>query len=295
VTIRKILVPLSGQYDPADPETLEGPALETAFIVARRLNAHVEVFCIEAEPSEAHRRLVPWMPRLAVEEFLGMIEDESEKRRERARALFESVATRFSASRTLNPDPEVGFSVNMLEQVGDIGGSLSIRGRLADLIVTACPPLDRSGGVPPLLETSLRETGRPVLISRQAASDTFGEKVAVAWNGSAEAASAVGLAMDFLTRAREVVLISVTEDGAFQPSGESLSAYLGWHGVHPQCVTIDGSAHSAGRLILQQVEESGADMLIMGAYTRNRVRRVIFGGVTGDVLDRMPVPVFMVD
>jgi nucleotide-binding universal stress UspA family protein len=295
VTIRKILVPLSGQYDLADPEGLEEPALETALIVARRLNAHVEVFCIEAQPSEARGRLAPWMPRLAVEEFLDMIEAESDKRRERARALFESVATRFNAPRTLNPDPEAGFSVNMLEQVGDIGGSLPIQGRLADLIVTACPPLDRSGGVPPLLEASLRETGRPVLISRQAATDTFGEKIAVAWNGSAEASRAVGLAMDFLTRAREVVLISVYEDGAFQPSGDSLAAYLGWHGVRPQTIAIDGSAHSAGAIVMQQVEESGADMLVMGAYTRNRVRRVIFGGVTGEVLDRMTVPVFMVD
>jgi nucleotide-binding universal stress UspA family protein len=235
------------------------------------------------------------MPRPAVEEFLNMIEAESEKRRERACAIFESVAIRFNVPRTLNPDPATDFSVNVLEQVGDIGGSLSIRGRLADLIVTACPPLDRGGGVPPLLETSLRETGRPVLISRQAASDTFGEKVAVAWNGSVEASRAVGLEMDLLTRAREVVLISVTEDGAFQPSGEILSAYLGWHGVHPRSVTIDVSAHSAGQRILQQVEESGADMLVMSAYTRNRVRRVIFRGVTGEVLDRMPVPVFMVD
>lgn len=295
MTIRKILVPLSGQYDPADPEALEEPALETALIVARRLNAHVEVFCIEAEPSEAHGHLAPWIPRLAVEQLLDTIEEESDKRRERARALFEAVTLRFKAPRISKPDREAGFSVNLLEQAGDIGGSLSIRGRLADLIVTACPPLERDGGVPPLLSVALRETGRPVLISREAASETFGERVAVAWNGSAEASRAVGLAMDFLTRAEEVVLISVREDGPFQPSNNGLAEYLEWHGVRSRTISVDGSAQSAGPLVIEHVEESGADMLVMGAYTRDRVGRVIFGGVTGAVLNRMTVPVLMVD
>ena len=45
----------------------------------------------------------------------------------------------------------------------------------------------------------------------------------------------------------------------------------------------------------QHVRDCGADMLVMGAYTRDRFRRVIFGGVTGEILDQMPVPVLMVD
>ena len=53
MSVRRILVPLSGQYSPNDPVSLEFPALETGFLVGRKFDAHVEVFCIEAEPSEA--------------------------------------------------------------------------------------------------------------------------------------------------------------------------------------------------------------------------------------------------
>ncbi len=293
--IRKILVPMSGQYDPADPESLEKPALETAFNLGRRFNAHVEVFCMEAQPSEARGHLAPWMPRLAVEDLLNMIEKESDKRRERARELFEAVAGRFSAPRISQPDPEAGFSVCFLEQVGEIGGSLSIRGRLADLIVTACFPLDEYASVPPMLEVALRETGRPLLISRSTVSKNFGQKIAIAWNGSAEAARAVDLALEFLTGADEVVVITVNENGSFEPSGDSLAEYLQWHGVRCRTVAVDGSAASAGLILQEQVYKAGADMLVMGAYTRDRVRRVIFGGVTGEVLARMTVPVLMVD
>ncbi|MEE4144062.1 MAG: universal stress protein, partial [Halieaceae bacterium] len=190
------------------------------------------------------------------------------------------------------------FSVNFLEQEGTVGGSLSVRGRLADLIVTASFPLGHkhlNGGVPPLLEVALRGTGRPLLLSPQKTVETFGNKIAIAWNGTVEAARAVGLSMDFLRAAKEVVVISVNEAGSIEPSGDSLAEYLGWHGVYPQTVTLDGNAASSGAIVLQQVEKSGADMLVMGAYTRDHFRRLICGDVTGKVLAEIPVPVLMVN
>lgn len=294
MAIRKILVPLSGRYDPADPEDLERPALQTAFAVGRRLDAHVEVVCITADHQDPGRHLAPWVPHLAIEDLLNAIDAESENRRDRARSLFESVADRFQAPRGATPDPQGGFSARFLEATGEIDTSLPIRGRLADLIVTACPPLEAEGGVPPLLEVALRETGRPVLIAREIG-EAFGETVAVAWNGSAEATRAVAMAMDFLVRAKEVVLISVREDGPVRPGPDGLADHLSWHGVHARCITLEGSRHSSGSLVVEQVRDCGADMLVMGAYTRDRVRRVIFGSVTGDVLNQMPVPVLMVD
>lgn len=292
---RKILVPLSGKYDPADPESLERPALETAFDLARRFGSHVEVFCVEALPSEARRHLPRWMPRLAVDDLLDMIEKEDDKRRQRARDLFKATVERFSAPIKSQPTSGTGFSVDFLEVIAEVGDSVPLRGRLADLIVTACFPLEQNGGVPPLLEVALRETGRPLLITPPVARSSLGKKIAIAWNGSAEAARAVGQALQFLTIAEEVVVISVEEDGTITPSGDSLAEYLLWHGVRSRTVTVDGSATSAGRILLEQVDKERADMLIMGAYTRNRVRRVIFGGVTNEILARMAVPVLMVD
>tara|TARA_R110001592_G_scaffold240929_2_gene501267 strand:- start:96128 stop:97024 length:897 start_codon:yes stop_codon:yes gene_type:complete len=298
MSIRKILVPLSGQYDPADPESLETPALETAFNVGRRLGAHVEVFCIEADLPSAQSRLSPWIPGFSMGTLIDMIDKESVKRRGRVRELFEVVADRCSAPRSSKPDSTAAFSVNFLEQVGQVGGSMSVRGRLADLIVTACFSLDQAffaGDAPPLLEVALRNTGKPLLISPSKARETFGQKIAIAWNGTSEAARAVSLAIEFLKTAEEVIVISVNEGKAIEPDGDSLADYLQWHGVRSRTVTLDGSAASSGQILLEQIDESGADMLVMGAYTQDRFRRVVFGGVTGKVLAEMPVPVLMVD
>lgn len=295
MAIRKILVPLSGRYDPEDPESLEKPALETAFALGRRLNAHVEVFCIEAQPSKTFGHLSPWLPTYGMEDLLDMIAKESDKRRDRAGKLFEQVTSTFSAPRLSASDPKAGFSVNFIEQIGQAAASVPVRGRLADLIVTACFPLEQGGCMPAILEAALSETGRPVLISPPVARETFGKKIAIAWNGSAEAARAVGDAMPFLEAADEVVVISVKENGAFEPSGESLAEYLRWHGIDARIVTDDQDGASTGQRLLDQVAQARADMLVMGANTRSPLQRIIFGGVTGEVLEKMPVPVLMVD
>ncbi len=295
MSIKKILVPLSGQYNPDDPEALEKPALETGFTLGQRFKAHVEVFCIAADVPTTQFELADWLPGSSVNMLIDMIEKESLERRSRAISMFDKIADRLSAPRISRPDPEAGFCVNFLEKVGEVAGLLSHRGRLTDLIVVACAPLQQHGGIPPMLEVALRETGRPVFVSPPTASPAFGKKIAIAWNGSAEAARAVGLAMDFLRLAHDVVIISVKENDQTEPSGDSLAEYLQWQGVRSQPVSLDDSGNSTGGTLLQKVEEVGADMLVMGAYTRDRVRRVIFGGVTGEVLNRMTVPVLMVD
>ena len=183
--IEKILVPLSGQYDPDNPESLELPALETGFVLGCKFDAHVEVFCIEAERSEARTHLAPWIPGAAVDELLDTLDIENERRRERARSLFDAVSARFNPSTLSQPDSNNGFSTKFVERVGEVRGSLAVRGRLADLIVTARPLPDADVDRPLILEVALRETGRPVLICSKTTSEAFGRRVAVAWNGSA--------------------------------------------------------------------------------------------------------------
>jgi len=192
---RKILIPLSGQYDPEDPESLELPALETGFALGRQFDAHVEVFCIEAERSDARTHLAPWVPGAAVDELLDRLESKSEGRRKRARAMFYAASARAHPTILSEPDAGRGFSANFIERIGEVRGTLAVRGRLADVIVTARPQLADEVARPLMLEVALRETGRPVLICSKTTSDIFGRRIAVAWNGSAEASRAVAMAM----------------------------------------------------------------------------------------------------
>jgi nucleotide-binding universal stress UspA family protein len=53
------------------------------------------------------------------------------------------------------------------------------------------------------------------------------------------------------------------------------------------------SGRSAGETILSGVEDSGADLLVMGAYGHSRIREIVLGGVTETILKKMTLPVLM--
>ncbi len=295
MTIRKILVPLSGQYDPEDPAALDRPALDTGFTLGARFKAHVEVFCVESDVSFDRAPLAPWVPGHAMEDLIDWIEKLSEQRRTRARAAFDAAVKRWQPLRSKRPSASAGPSVEFLEQVGDVRDSIAYRGRLADLIVTANSSNEFGARVPPILDAALRETGRPVLISPPDVGQGIGDRVLIAWNGSSEASRAVALSKEFLVGANEVSIIFVREDDSRDPGPDDLADYLKWLGIEARTITLQGTADTAGALILEQADEMAADLLVMGAYTRSRARRLIFGGVTNQVLAHMSIPVLMVD
>ena len=73
--------------------------------------------------------------------------------------------------------------------------------------------------------------------------------------------------------------------------GADISRHLARHGVPVVLEQRDG--HDAGRVLLDRARDLDADMLVMGAYSQSRVRRLIFGGVTRDILESAGLPVMM--
>ena len=50
---------------------------------------------------------------------------------------------------------------------------------------------------------------------------------------------------------------------------------------------------NVGEVLRAKARETGADLIVMGAYGHSRTRELFLGGVTQDILDEMTVPVFM--
>src|SRR5690606_29866866 len=83
-------------------------------------------------------------------------------------------------------------SVAFVEEPGRQVEVIKRRGRLADLIAVPKPDRDRNLGFN-TLKAALFSSGRPVLMCprREGTPETLGARVALAWNGSAEAARAL--------------------------------------------------------------------------------------------------------
>lgn len=142
------------------------------------------------------------------------------------------------------------------------------------------------------LDSMLKYSARPCILV-----PTHREGVAritVAYDGSIQAARTLhDFANSGLWAGSAVDVVSIAEDTAAAGIlAERGAAYLASHGFATTAQPMIGR-HDVGARIVEFVESSGADALVMGAYGKNRWREFVFGTVTRDVLRAIMVPVFM--
>ena len=176
------------------------------------------------------------------------------------------------------------------EAEGDPAALLARAARTADLVVAGRGEADTAGAAD-LPEQLVTAAGVPVLVlPPQAPAGEIGGTVLVAWNGSREAARAAHGALPFLASgAGRVVLCAVGEEAG--ASLDDAAAMLGRHGVPLRTERVDGPDADAGEVLLARAAEHGADLLVMGAYGRSRLREFVFGGATRHALREAPLPV----
>jgi len=119
----------------------------------------------------------------------------------------------------------------------------------------------------------------------------------VAWDGREQAVRALFDALPLLREADNVRIhtINAKLSGGYRilTSTGELANTLSRHGVNVTLSESEAHAGDVGDEILQYANDSGADLLVMGAYGHTRLREYVFGGVTRKILHEMPIPVLM--
>lgn len=107
--------------------------------------------------------------------------------------------------------------------------------------------------------------------------------VAVAWDGSHEAAVALRGGLPLLKMAGQVHVLTVGDKAGVFPPLDAVQ-YLSRHGVKAE---IDSLARvgSIEETLASAVARLGADLLVMGAFGHSRLREFLLGGVTRYFLD----------
>ena len=171
----------------------------------------------------------------------------------------------------------------------------AMMGRYADLIVTGQtePESPAMSTVDPA--ELVLSGGRPVLVVPYAfRPNGLGKHVLVAWNGSREAARAVGDAMPILEASARISVLAVDPGTTLGDiPGADIALHLARHGVLVESAQMESQELSPSDVLLNRVADLSADMVVMGAYGRSRLRELVLGGVTRDILDHMTVPVLM--
>ena len=137
-------------------------------------------------------------------------------------------------------------------------------------------------------------SGGPVLVLKQGAFPAdFGRKILVAWKDSRESARALRDAWPFLSQAEEVHFLTVSRDAKAELD-DLLQRHLHVHGCKNARLIVDRNDEaSVADLIRRQVGIVGADLVVLGLYGHSRLREMVLGGVTRDLLHDIPMPLLV--
>ncbi len=194
-------------------------------------------------------------------------------------------------------DAGLSFEWRTLESFsgdGTLAGLPNVRA--ADLIVAAQRDVESDDGTD--VESLVYDAGRPVLMVPHSGPilSSF-RRVLLAWNGSREAARATFDALPLLIEAdqTDILIIDPPESSDDTPdaAGSRIAASLGRHGVSVGVSVRNSQGQSVETLIQERLAASGADLLVLGAYSHSWLRELLFGGVTRSILRSAPVTVFL--
>jgi nucleotide-binding universal stress UspA family protein len=260
-----------------------GRILDFAIPLASTSGSHVVGIHAEAIP-------LPYPSPTGVGSDLVFLEATAEANRKRSAEIEKLFRSRTDAE---------GISAEWLSVQTFMGESAQpalANARASDLVIVQQVDPGAAGDTEGI-ETLLFESGRPVLLIPYAGTvPTRIGRALVAWNGSRESARATFDALPFLHRADKVELLLIDKDAESEEGwagGAEIAETLARHGVKVNVRDETAAGTPIGAIIGNRVAETGADLLVMGAYSRSRLSEWLFGGATRTVLESMPALTLM--
>ncbi|NNF39791.1 MAG: universal stress protein, partial [Woeseiaceae bacterium] len=206
-----------------------------------------------------------------------------------ASTLFSKVAERHGYDVRRSPRALPGAV--WMEKTGSPQKVIGIMGPVADLLVLSRPSAKGGTLARLFLSAALLQSSRPVLVLPQTAKRTIGKRICIAWNQSAEAAMTVAAAMPLLVQADSVSIVTCGPESRAGPKSGQLANYLKYWGIKSAHIATPGKDEY--KEIVASYRSSASDLLVMGAYSRNRMSQLVFGGMTEFMLKRASMPVLM--
>ncbi len=287
MTVASILAVLDGASG-------SGSVLKAGLALGRDHEAVVDLLHVEVEVKDSLPLFGEGASGAMVEQVIDSIRAGAQARSAEARRLYETDCVKAGLP-VIGEDetPKPGaFAVRFCHVVGREVDEVTRRGRLSDLVVIAKPSPEREGADSTILEAAMFETGRALLMVPPDLPEPFGDNVAVAWDGSREAARAVAAALPILRRAGRVEIMTA-QTGSVAAKPSELGHYLARHGIESKTWSFTPGRDPIGTELMIQCAEAGADLLVMGAYGHSRFREMVLGGATRGIIANAALPVLM--
>ncbi len=157
----------------------------------------------------------------------------------------------------------------------------------ADLIVASQMRVD--------IDTLPVEVATPVVMVPSGRKVAPPDTVVIGWNGSREAQRALREALPLLRRAGKVfvVMVDVAKNSDVEKSAESAVRFLLRHGVPTKTETVASAGRGIAESLKQTADTLHASLLVIGAYSHGRLREIVLGGTTRQLVKGSSIPLFL--
>lgn len=192
-----------------------------------------------------------------------------------------------------------GRSLDAYVEDGNIINCLNDYARYTDLLILGqSQPDDPDNMSEALADHLVIEGGSPCMVVPYiGCRQTLGNRVLLAWNESRESARALKDALPLLKQAHMVSVLMIKPKSHDEKQTEQqkkvLLGYLADHGIDASINLCIDSQHNTGDIILAESIDNDIDLIVMGAYGHSRLREIVLGGATRQLLQQMTVPIFI--
>lgn len=256
-------------------------AFKLASGLAKRWSSHLEIACLGVD-------------RAPTGFYAGNLAyDLAQDFMDEARTEADQLAT---AARSMIDADDLSWTVRPVAlRLAELPVVVGRMGWFQDLIVLP-QPFSRDDGeiVEDVIDASLFQTTAPVLVAPQEAPEIVGQRVLLAWNGSIEAMRALRAALPLLKTAANVEAVMVDPDerpAGYADPGSALGAMLSRHKVNAEISLLPRTGAGVAETLRRRAQETGADLVVMGAYGHSRFRERVLGGATREMLRAADRPI----
>lgn len=178
---------------------------------------------------------------------------------------------------------ELGYArTRVVSLESPVWAGLAMEGRLSDVIVFDDASARGKGPLAEAFQQLVADEQRPTLVARPGFQ--VDGVALVAWDGGKEASRAMRTALPLLQKARSVIIAGAPGASSRAFDLARLAEFLAARGVTASIQTLDGQGDAAG-LLLGAAKETGANLLVAGAFGHPRLQEFIFGGTTRTLLN----------
>lgn len=289
IMFKNIIIPFSGN------ET-EISSIKAGLYLAKQYDIKVTILHISPDPdkilvTEYYSMGITTMLRKDIMKDIKKISiEQKQKAYDITTKYATDISMKLNTDSMANDKPGIYFDT----EIGDANKIIIKKGRISDLIILG-KEIQNNSLYTNIITSTLFESGCPLIITPSIKLDMIGKTIVIAWDGSSESSRALKSAMPIYSYAKKIYILQIQEKKQISDmaTAENVVNYLKSHNIKAEAI-IEKNKKNIGQVIINKTQALDADLLIMGAYTHNRIQQKFMGGATSFMLEKANIPIFMV-